>query len=108
MFSGSHSQVEGCTAEVVLGIDLAAPRLEVIARCVRSRKARPMQRSTAFRVFRVNVNAFLPKVSQTESLVTLGCHMHHVDPLLVFDSEVGPIFDQELDQLSIPVETGVV
>ena len=50
----------------------------------------------------------LVEVSQTVGLVALCSHVQHVNAHLVFRFDIGPILDQQLDQLDIAVETCVV
>jgi hypothetical protein len=96
--------VEWGVAKEVFGINVDSPGLEVVASCVRCSAASPMQRRTFLFVTRLNREPLLFEVGQTESLVSLGGHMEHIDALVSLYSEVGFVAHQQFNQLHVSVE----
>lgn len=86
--------MQGCVPFVVLNIDEAAPRLQIvdgsIGRCVAS----PVQGRAALVIQRVHADALFLKIAQAVCLIALSGHMQHVEPTARFDKWVGPMLDK--------------
>ena len=63
-----------------------------------------MQWSALLFIFALDREPFLFEIRQAEGLVTLGCHMQHVDAFACLHPEICLVSHQKLDQLDISVE----
>ena len=100
----AHSQMQRCVAQKVLGVDIDSPRLQIVACCVRTGTAGPMQGSRLLFVFGANRKTLLLEIRQTESLITLCRHVKHIDAFVCFHVEVCTVTHEQLDQLDVSME----
>ena len=63
-----------------------------------------MQRSALLFIFALDREPFLFEIRQAEGLVTLGCHVQHIDAFARLHPEICLVSHEKLNQLNISVE----
>ena len=100
--------MQGCIPLIILFINAAAPRLQVINRGVTSRVACPMQRSRLLIIRRVYADAFCLEVAKGVWLIALRSYMKHIEATLRLHKRVRSVLNQQIDQLRVTVTSCVV
>ena len=100
--------MQGCIPLIILFINAAAPRLQVINSGVTSRVAGPMQRSRLLIIRRVYADAFCLEVAKGVGLIALRSYMEHIEATLRLDKRVRSVLNQQIDQLRVTVTSCIV
>ena len=93
-----HCQVKWSESCKVLWVHICSPCQQVLDYDMRLGNACPVKRSGVLSVSGVNADAHFLEKGNWVGRVTLGCHMKHIDLLLVGCVYIGSSFDKKVYQ----------